>query len=326
MANTHRLPRVLLHAGTHKTGTTSIQAVCNEHRRELRKQGLVYPDPRSYMRGGAHAHHAVAHALVGTEERAEKAARRFLGGLKRAAPAGGTVLLSSEAFYRHLRGTRQWRSLPRDEYWSLRLRYLSYVADMLSPTEADVLLFLRRPDTFAESLYREMVTKSLTKAPFYKWLRRSNPLFDYDAQIEAFSSAFASVEVVRYENAAAEGLVNAFFRHIGFPAPAPDPWTRRSPDARLILWMHQRRPGTWKQRREFAASQQARNLFDDYGATTLWQSAHDRQAFLERFDGVYGAAFFPPPGDDLHPATLTDADAERIDVAWTRWIEGADDQ
>lgn len=319
MARTRNSVRMLIHAGTHKTGTTSVQAVLGEHRKELRKQGLVYPDAKPYLGGGRHAHHRFAHALVGVDPDAFDAARRFFQGVKASVQAGDTVLLSSEAFYRHVHGTKQWRSVSNEDYWPFRARYLSQLADMCADIDVGVLLFLRRPDTFAESLYHENVTKSLTKSPFYKWLQRTQPLFHYDAQVDAFASAFSSVQVCRYEDAAAEGLVEAFFRQIGFVAPGAGSWTRRSPDARLVLWMHQRRPGTWAQRREFAASPEARELFDDYGATTLWQSREDRDAFLAQFDGDYGAGFFLPPTGELRPATLSDADAQRIDRAWLRW-------
>lgn len=321
MSLRRRSPRVLIHAGTHKTGTTSIQAVLSEHRKELDRQGLVYPDLKPYLGGGRNAHHRLAHALVGLDRASLEAAQPLVDHVKAGARPGDTILFSSEAFYRHVHGVKSWRSVSDDDYWPLRTRYLSNLAELFADVEASVVLFLRRPDDFAESLYRENVTKSLTKAPFYKWLRRTRPLFHYDAQVEAFSAVFPTVQVWRYEDAVSEGLVEAFFRRIGFTAPAAGPWVRRSPDARLILWMHQRRPGTWEQRREFAASPEAASLFDDYGATTLWQSIDDRDAFLAHFDGAYGADYFAPPSDALRPATLSEDDARRIDAAWSRWLQ-----
>jgi hypothetical protein len=320
MSTRQRSPRVLLHAGTHKTGTTSIQAVLSKHRQQLHKQGLFYPDSKPHLGGGRHAHHRLAHALVGLDPDATAAAHRFLDTVESHARRNDTILFSSEAFSRHVHGVTSWRSVSPQDYWPLRERYLSHVAEALPDTDIGVVLFLRRPDSFAESLYRENVTKSLTNTPFYKWLGRTRPLFHYDAQVAAHSSVFTSVEVYRYEDAVAEGVVKAFFGRIGFTAPAPGPWSRRSPDARLILWMHQRRPGTWEQRRKFAASPEATSLFNDYGATTLWESTADRNAFLERFNGTYGADFFPPPNGDSSPAKLTEDDAKRIDAAWSRWL------
>ena len=42
-ANTQRYPRIVLHAGLHKTGTTSIQETCFRHRDLLQQHGIVYP-------------------------------------------------------------------------------------------------------------------------------------------------------------------------------------------------------------------------------------------------------------------------------------------
>jgi hypothetical protein len=319
MSKSSQSLRVLIHAGTHKTGTTSIQAVLSDHRKRLRRQGIFYPDTKPHLGGGRHAHHRFAHAFVGTDDHALEAAHRFVDDINATAKPGETILLSSEAFYRDVHGTNRWRSVSKQDYWALRMRYLARVAEVLPATETSVLLYLRRPDILADSLYRENVTKSLVNNSFYEWLRRTHPLFHYDGQIQAFSDAFPSVQVCRYEDAVDEGLVESFFRQMGLTAPAPGPWTRRSPDARLILWMRDRRPGTWEQRREFAASEEAMSLFDDYGATTLWGSAGDRDAFLHQFDGVYGADYFPPPQEMPPPATLSAEDARRIDDAWARW-------
>ena len=43
--------RLILHAGTHKTGTTSIQKVLADNRDWLRERGLIYPDGGSVFGG-----------------------------------------------------------------------------------------------------------------------------------------------------------------------------------------------------------------------------------------------------------------------------------
>jgi hypothetical protein len=42
------LPRLFLHVGFHKTGTTSLQDALNRNRKELLSQGLVYPKTRKF--------------------------------------------------------------------------------------------------------------------------------------------------------------------------------------------------------------------------------------------------------------------------------------
>ncbi len=51
--------RVVAHVGFHKTGTTSLQESFSAQRKELKAQGVIYPDL------GQKAHHRAAWALIG---------------------------------------------------------------------------------------------------------------------------------------------------------------------------------------------------------------------------------------------------------------------
>ena len=62
--------RLILHAGTHKTGTTSIQKALFDNRVLLREYGLIYPDGRGVYRKERLAHHGFVHGF--TETSAEK--------------------------------------------------------------------------------------------------------------------------------------------------------------------------------------------------------------------------------------------------------------
>lgn len=201
-----------------------------------------------------------------------------------------------------------------------RLRYSERLSAILSDFDAEVLLCLRRQDKFAESLYAEGLTKSLSKLTFSDWRTKSFPLFDYTAQVAAFDTQFPSIAVLRYEDTAQAGLIKSFFDELGIEAPETNVRLRESADARLLLWMCDRRPGTSKQRREFTGSEEAARLFEDHGDSTLWASAEERDRFLHQFGGAYGASFFPPPSSGLPPARLTDADREQIDRAWQQWL------
>ena len=56
--------RLILHAGAHKTGTSTIQRALFENRGWLRARGIFYPDPRPRFGSRFRAHHALAHALA----------------------------------------------------------------------------------------------------------------------------------------------------------------------------------------------------------------------------------------------------------------------
>lgn len=312
--------RLILHAGTQKTGTSAIQASLSENRSALQKEGIFYPQSRHIFGGSQTAHHEFAHTLAGRTRSHGNLVRQFVTRLKSEARSDETVLLSSEALYRHVHGYKRWDQLSPREYWVRRLRYIETVSEVLSDFDVEVLLCLRRQDNFAESLYAEGLTKSPSKLTFSDWRRRSSPLFDYTAQVAAFATQFPFVTILQYEEAAQAGLIKSFFDQLGIEAPDATVRLRESADARLLLWMRDRRPGTSKQRREFSGSEDAVRLFDDHGDPTLWASAEERDRFLGQFGGAYGASFFPSPSPDLRPARLTDADRERIDRAWQRWL------
>jgi hypothetical protein len=84
-------PRVLLHVGPHKTGTTYVQQAFSEAAAFLHGQGIHYPldhEPRG------HGHHSVAKQLVESQHSESLAA--YLNDC----PAGHDLLLSSENFSR----------------------------------------------------------------------------------------------------------------------------------------------------------------------------------------------------------------------------------
>jgi hypothetical protein len=312
-------PRLILHAGTHKTGTSTIQRALAENRLALSQQGIRYPDCRPWFKGGSElAHHRFAHAFARMDGSAIAAAREFVDDLRcQAAPL---TILSAEAIYGHLiepmPGGEAWAG---EAYWQRRYDYLRAVAGALDGFDTEVLLFLRRPDSFAESLYRENVTTVSTTKSFAEWRQSKAALFDYTAQVDAFMRAFNRVEVLGYETSSAAGLLNVFFSHVGASAPTTQTWERRSADARVVLWFLIAGKGNSRDRLAFAGSPEAAELFDDYGKPSLWSSTSERHQFFLSFAGKYGSEYFDGQAYDMTQAFLSADDAERIDVAWAQW-------
>jgi hypothetical protein len=224
--------RLILHAGTHKTGTTSIQKVFTDNRDWLRKRGLIYPKGGSVF-GGTLPHHKFSHALTNSVAGDAERAKRFIDGVRAKARPGDTVLISAEPIYRHVYGHDLWHGLAGEEYWLGRQRYLAAVADCLAGFDTRILLFFREPKSFARSLYVEVQKKGVWQGTFDDFLAAYAVWFDYDRQISAFRSSFSDVETFSYEEACRDGLLKTFFAIIGFPLPpgAEDVWERRSLDS-----------------------------------------------------------------------------------------------
>lgn len=305
--------RLLLHVGTHRTGTTSIQQVLASNRDWLRERGIVYPDASRWFGGSDRAHIRFAHALTGTDPQQLGVARRFVAALAERTRPDQTVLLSAEPLYRGLLGTRDWTA---PDLASRRRGYLQRLAELLVPFEVRVLVLLRPHHEVAGSLYVEAVCSGSCDTDFEHFLHRRHRFFDYSTAIAGFEAYVGEVEVRRY----APEVLPVFFSALGTEVPPTrgPVVRRRSADPRLALWMLRRDPAERHLQRRFAGSRLARRMFAD--EVGLWRSVEQRDAFVARFGGAYGAAFFPPPPPRVAPtASLTERDRAALDRRYRLW-------
>lgn len=231
--------RLILHAGTHKTGTTSIQKVLADNREWLQQRGLYYPPGGSAFGRSDIPHHLFCRALNGIDPDGPAKSARFLDEAERASLPSDTIVLSSEAAYRHVYGYAGWDHFTADDYWPMRVRYLERLAGALATFDTEVLLFFRDREEFARSLYGELVLRrKLWQGDPHSFRSAFAPWFDYERQIETFRHTFAKVRVLSYDEACRTGLVATFFATIGFAMPdgAESVWKRRSSALRRQIW------------------------------------------------------------------------------------------
>ncbi len=201
---------IVLHIGTHKTGTTAIQRFAASKRAKLRARGLWYP---SYDEIGLfvhYGHHHVAHAVAGEagNRLSLDEAKRFADYVLANRRRNETVLISAEPFYRHV--------LPaKDGYWSERKAYIDKVRELFPSSDVEVLAILRRQDSFARSLYQERVKVTKYRLKFSEFITTERTSFEYYNHLKLFRDAFRKVDVLTYEKLAAGGLINSFFAHLG---------------------------------------------------------------------------------------------------------------
>lgn len=201
---------VVLHIGTHKTGTTAIQRFAASKRSKLRSRGLWYP---SYDEIGLfvhYGHHHVAHAIANENGNRLSIddARRFADYIQAKKRRDETVLISAEPFYRHLLSAE-------GGYWAERKAYIDRVRTFFPSADVKVLAIIRRQDTFARSLYQERIKVTKYRLKFRDFLATERPSFEYYSHLRLFSEAFGKVEVLTYEDLAGSGLIDAFFAHLG---------------------------------------------------------------------------------------------------------------
>src|SRR5688572_23218702 len=175
-------PKLLLHVGSHKTGTTSIQDALAANRDWLEQNGIYYPNPKPFFFRKTDAHHDLAHALAGGSARQLTGARRFRSHLLEASSQYDRILLSAEPFYRHvvsqtdndrdIAAEMDGEMLTEDDLLRRRREYVARVAEYFEDFDVEIILFLRRPDNFVESLYKNAVVSTQYKGGFRKYIKR----------------------------------------------------------------------------------------------------------------------------------------------------------
>src|SRR5262245_32607663 len=312
--------RLILHVGTHKTGTTSIQAALASNRQWLAERGYVFPP----LCGKQNSHNEFAHQLALAKPDEWDGFRIML---VRASDPDRAAILSGEEMSARIAGTKNWDGYDADDYWNRKLEYLHRLRTVVREFDDIVVhLCLRRADEYAESIYATMILSGRFRGSFERFVSAVAPIFDYRRQIDAFRNVFQDVRVTS-SDALAGDLVPGFFRWTGIPIP-PDTTQRNkiTPDKRLIYWishMVETRPDDEKQRRlgaKFVHSAQARHLFPDWRKATFWPSQNSRQAFVLRSAAGLPEGFFAlPPADEFVRARLDNTELARVSDAFETW-------
>ncbi len=130
--------RLILHGGTPKTGTTTLQFFWDEHREEMLEEGILYgeKDGVSY----APKHQWMVSSLKARDY--EGFLKRFDGAARRRKDAEiHTVILSTEGIYNH--------------WWDYSAEAKNFLRILGKYFAMEIWIWLREPISFAESLYRQ---------------------------------------------------------------------------------------------------------------------------------------------------------------------------
>lgn len=323
-------PRLILHVGSHKTGTTSIQGALAANRSWLDSLGVCYPDPTPFFFHRIDGHHDLAHALASTATRHRRRAAKFRAHLIDMGRTHDRIVLSAEPFYRHVIEPSPIRPRPRRLVDMLEERrlYIAAMADYFSPFDVEILVFLRRPDTFAESLYKNSVVQGWYSGGFQRFSKSPYFVLDYGRRLDLFRSSFPKVTVKSYEQSLPAGIIEAFFEAIGVGNP-PTPGgehLRRSLTNKATLWIERSKAEqklgkrAIRRRWHFAMLPVSKPLFGSDKTSSLWNSVDERDRFIERHRGAVAADLFPSPPPDLPgPATWTDEEHAAASDAFGRW-------
>jgi hypothetical protein len=225
------MARLILHIGTHKTASTTLQNTLAANRALLADQGVVYP-----RIGRATGHHTLATRWIDLPpvyHEPEPAAAHWQG-LAAHARDGATVILSSEEFSR----------------WKPQAVDFAEVRRFAAPfARTTVVCFLRNQLGFIQSLYLQMAKRPPPKS-FESLVdgalagnHAAGMFLDYGQLHAHVARGFPEAEILflSYEAACRHpgGLVRCFLERVGLGAVRIEPPRRDanvSPDP-LGLWV-----------------------------------------------------------------------------------------
>lgn len=219
-------PRLILHIGTHKTGTSALQSALEARRDALRALGVLYPQTHRPPWPELPKHCSVYQAAAGGDAAMQARERDTLLAEFEASGAH-TLLLSEEGL-----------SEP-DE------RIVAFFAPWTARFDIEVLCFLRRQDLFVEALFNQFVREAARREsrPILTFARApaTRARLDYHALLSRWSGLPARVQALDFDGPAVRGpgLMAAFEQTLGLPPMGlADQRTNPSPDMRLALLLN----------------------------------------------------------------------------------------
>jgi len=208
--------RIILHAGTPKTGTTSLQIALERHRAQIACHGLLYPTTMATAystsdgRGGVKPKHQwlvsdlVAHSGGGLRD-------HMAAALAEASPSTHTVVLSTEGLFNH--------------WWDFSKEGRRELSALSRTYKVELWVWFREPIRFFISNYVQMLKNPPTEVACYgrDWSpdeMLDDPWFvrhlDYKGFIEEVTQTLGEGSVRPYAYRGA--TVADFFAAAGLPA------------------------------------------------------------------------------------------------------------
>jgi len=210
-------PVLYIHAGSHKTGTTAIQQTLLAAAPKLRLQGICWP-----VLGPSRAHSRLVRAAHAWGVQGRLKANWLAARIRWQARGMRATVLSSEKIYRigyeFFEQTEQDTPANR----ARRVAVLQRLRDLFSDEfEIRVLLYLRRVDEFAESMFKELLFRKPYSGRFLfdDFLAEQALLFNYARQARELEQHLGPVSLQSYDAARRSGLIAHFCTQIGATPP-----------------------------------------------------------------------------------------------------------
>jgi hypothetical protein len=172
-----QMPRIILHIGLRKTGTTSIQKFLNKNHDILLKHDILYPRSGLPLKESVYAHHDLAVSITNIRPPTNKQCWQLLHE-ELEQHTDKLIFISSEIF-----------SVATPEQ-------IEQVRDEFKDHIVTALIYLRDPVNFMISLYKEQIKAHNESLSFRKFIRQQFSLVDYDELIKNWKTVFGDSNVI----------------------------------------------------------------------------------------------------------------------------------
>jgi hypothetical protein len=196
--------QLILHIGTHKTGTSALQSCLRRNEQVLAGKGVRYarlaPYKHSNVLAKFLAKKRIAEAKAFVDRQIDQA--RMLG--------AQTLIISAESFYAMTIFFHKLDGAQYDDYWKLESETIESLRDLLPrDVTTRLIVFFRRQDHFLESIYREVVKAQEVTMPIDEFKVFIGEALNYWRHMEIWRAIFPHCTVYSYEQAS--NSVSAFF-------------------------------------------------------------------------------------------------------------------
>lgn len=206
--------RLIIHIGTHKTGTTSIQRTLDLNRKKLLNRGIRYPDYAAIGHRTHYAHLGVVNALAGEQHKiSQEQARQYFQHVASTLDEADLTLLSAESLYRHHAKRRDDGGRDAASYWQARSQFVEQFRELVGP--AEIVIVVRRQCDFAESMYQEHVKVTRYTKSFERFLEDFWFHFEYYDQIKIWQKYFGEVKVIKFDDIKGKAITRRFLLRAG---------------------------------------------------------------------------------------------------------------
>lgn len=165
--------KYILHIGTHKTGTSSLQQAFFANRHNLHRHGVVYPE--TGLHPNAHAHYKLSFALRGEKPGRIGLPEDWKNRLREEMASAQISVVSSELFHEKIQDPES-------------------VATLFPPDQTLIVMYLREPVSYMASLYQQRIKTNNLSMNLEDFVKYNG--FSYVNTIDKWSQIFGKENVI----------------------------------------------------------------------------------------------------------------------------------